>query len=184
MTLIPTKRLTLKDRSAPLFDPSRRRISFGSSTKSAAPANRIVPPAAGSPEDPTVGGANVVVYNSAGLTSDLAFASLDASRWSRTGTNTYTYRNVSIAAITKVVLKSDSITIKGGKSLWSYTLNEQAQGQIAVVLTLGSGGRAFCADAAAKLAGNPPSTAANDRVDKFVGRQSAPPAACPPPPGP
>jgi hypothetical protein len=41
----------------------------------------------------------------------------------------------------------------------------------------------WCASAAAKLSGKPPSTAANDRVNLFVAApKSPPPSTCPPVP--
>jgi YVTN family beta-propeller protein len=180
-TLIPTKKLTLKDRTTPAPDPSRRRVSFRASTKDAAPANQVIPPPPSSPSDPRVNGATLTVYNSSGLTGDVAVVSLDGSKWSLSGTSTYVYRDVSSAAITKVILKQDSLTIKGGKTLWTYSLDEPAQGSVALRLALG-GGRLYCTDALAKRSGNPPSTARNDRVDKFVAQPNSLPASCPPTP--
>jgi YVTN family beta-propeller protein len=182
VTLIPAKRLVLKDRSTPPADPSRRRFAFRASTRNAAPANRVVPPTAGSPEDPRIQTAVLAVYNSAGLSNDLAAVALDVGKWSLSGTDTWTYRDVSTAPVTKIVLKPDTLTVKGGKALFAYSLDEPAQGRVAIVLTLGSGTQAYCAEAPAKLSGNPPSTARNDRVDKFVGARDALPASCPPPP--
>jgi hypothetical protein len=180
-TLIPSRRLVLKDRSTPPADPSRRRLSFRASTKQAAPANRVVPPTFGSPEDPLLNGATVSVYNSAGLSSDLASIFLPATNWKHSGTNIHVYKDVSTAAITKVILKPDGLTIKGGKQLFDYSLDEPKQRRVTVVFSLG-GTRVFCAEAPARLSGNPPSSDKNDHVDKFVGQPNAMATACPPQP--
>src|SRR4029079_2259916 len=173
-TMIPAKKLTLKDRTTPPADPSRRRFSFKAATKNAGPFNKVEAPTPGSGSDPTVNGAYVVVRGTGGLSNDLAFIMLDASGWARSGT-TYTYKAPSTAAITKIVVKPDNLSVKGGKSLFNYSLDEPAQGRVTVEVKLGqgTGGRRYCADAPAKLSGNPPSTARNDRVDKFVGQPNA-----------
>ena len=50
-------------------------------------------------------------------------------------------------------------------------------------LTLADG-TGWCASTPAKASGNPPSTAKNDKVDKFQGQKKAPPpATCPAVPG-
>jgi hypothetical protein len=71
--------------------------------------------------------------------------------------------------------------VKGGRSLFNYSLDEPAQVRVTVEVKLGNGinGRLYCAEAPAKLSGNPPSTARNDRVDKFVGQPNALAAVCP-----
>jgi hypothetical protein len=71
-TLIPTRRLTLRDRTVPVPDSNRRRFSFRAATTTAAPANQIMPPANGSPNDPTTANATLFVYNSAGQMNDLS----------------------------------------------------------------------------------------------------------------
>ena len=78
-------------------------------------------------------------------------------------------------------MKPDSLTIKGGKALFDYSLDEPAQGRVAVQVKLGTGtgGRLYCAEAPAKLSGNPPTTAKNGRVDKFVGEPSSLATTCP-----
>jgi hypothetical protein len=179
-TMIPAKKLTLKDRTTPPADPSRRRFSFKAATRNAQPFNKVESPPAGSAADPTINGAYVAVRGTGGLSSDLFFITLDASGWARSGT-TYTYKAPSTAAITKVVVKPDTLTVKGGKQLFNYSLDEPAQGRVTVEVKLGigTGGRRYCAEAPAKLSGNPPSTARNDRVDKFVGQPNALALVCP-----
>jgi hypothetical protein len=180
-TMIPARKLVLKDRSTPPADPSKRRFSFRSATKNALPGNRIESPTPGSLADPTTSGGFVAVYGSGGLSSDLAFVMLDAIRWERRGTSTYVYRAPANAAITKVVVKPDALTVKGGKMQWTYTLDEPAQGRVAVQVKLGAGtgGRLYCAEAPARLSGNPPTTAKNDRIDKFVGEPNSLATVCP-----
>jgi YVTN family beta-propeller protein len=180
VVLVPTKQLVLKDQYSGAGNSDRRRISFKSITTNVAAANQIFPPGPGTSDDPRNAGGSVVVYNSAGLTTDLAVANLDPSKWTFTGTSIYRYRNPD-GIITKIDLRPNVIIIKGGKRNWTYQLNEPAQGRVAARLILGS--RTWCAEAPARQTGTPPSSARNDRVDKFVGQPSSPPpASCPPVP--
>jgi hypothetical protein len=151
-------------------------------------------PAGGSVGDPVVHGAVLAVYNSAGSTSDAVILFLPPSGplsgqgWKRIGDighpSAYRYTGKDPnGPITSIVVKPDSISVKGGRSNWSYTLDEPSQGRIAVRLILGNWTH-WCAEAPAKASGNPPSTAQSDRVDRFVGQPKAPPpAVCPPLPG-
>jgi hypothetical protein len=177
---VRTSALTLRDRTTP-STPTARRVSFRARTKTDPPANRVMPPAAGSGGDPTLHGAVVVVYNSAG-SGEQVTVTLPATGWRLLSTG---YRYTSPAttdAITRVIVKGDYLKIRGGKENWGYTLNEPSQGRMAVRLRLGTD-TPWCADAPAKASGNPPSTAANDRVDRFVAQpKTAAPAACPPVP--
>jgi YVTN family beta-propeller protein len=181
-TLVQSTSLTLKDDSTPPANPAKRKVSFKSNTKLDLPANRITPPAPGSPGDPTMNGATVVVSNGAGQTNDAATIVLPASGWTLLGTvsNPKGYRfKQSGGTISSVVLKTDSLTIKGGKAGFDYTLNEPQQGSVAVRLNLADL-TGWCANSPAKTSGSPPSTANNDKVDKFIGRKKAPaPASCP-----
>jgi hypothetical protein len=82
--------------------------------------------------------------------------------------------------VSRVIVKADQLKVRAGKSSWAYTLNEPSQGRVALRLQLGTS-QAWCADALAKASANPPSTASNDRVDKFTAQPKTPaPAACPP----
>jgi hypothetical protein len=181
-TPIPTKKLSMKDRSTPPADASRRRISFKSVTSALLPSfNRIDPPTNGSPDDPTIVGGAAVAYNSGGLGHDLVIVGLPASGWTATGSQTYEFKGLSTGPITKVVVRPDQISVKGGKAQWGYTLNEPAQGRVAVAVILGH--HYWCSDTAAKASGNPPSSAKNDRIDKFVGQSNSPaPLFCASPP--
>jgi hypothetical protein len=49
--------------------------------------------------------------------------------------------------IASLVVRQDRIALKGGKASWPYTLDEPAQGRIAVRLTLGSGPTVVCRSA-------------------------------------
>ena len=64
---IPTKKLTMKDRSAPPADPSRRKVSFKSDTKGVDAPVHITPPFPGDTNDPRIVGATIAVYNSVAL---------------------------------------------------------------------------------------------------------------------
>jgi hypothetical protein len=82
--------------------------------------------------------------------------------------------------LSSVAIKNDSLTIKGGKANWGYSLDEPAQGRVGVRFTLGDG-TGWCTDAPAKLNGNPPSSAKYDHQDRFVAQPRSPaPASCPP----
>lgn len=146
---------------------------------------RVIPPAPGGPNDPRVAGATLVVYNANGPASphDAVSVFLDAAKWTAIGGSSisgYKYTGTDPSGpVAKVVLKNDTLQVRGGKANWPYTLDEPAQGRVAVRLLL-SDGTGWCAEAPAKVSGNPPSTANNDHQDKFVGQpKSAAPAACP-----
>jgi hypothetical protein len=177
---IRTTSLSLKDHSTPPQVPDNRKVAFTSSTQDDPAGNRIVPPPFGGPGDPSIHGAVLVVYNSSG-SGEKVVVSLPASFWeastSAGGGPRYRFRGVD--AIKKVDVKDNRITIRGGKSRWNYTLDEPSQGSIAVRLLLGTT-PGWCANAPAKASGVPPSTARNDRVDKFTGQKNTPPpGACP-----
>jgi len=178
--------LSLRDRSGPPPDPSRRKISFKSVTVSDAAANQIVVPVRGSSGDPTSGGAVLEVYNSTGSGEKVVVA-LPPGGWtaydSAPTPRGYRYRSASSTdAITRVILKPNQLRVRGGKANWLYTLDEASQGRVAVRLTMGTAFR-WCADSPAKTSGSPPTTASNDRIDKFSGARRMPaPAVCPPVP--
>jgi DNA-binding beta-propeller fold protein YncE/mono/diheme cytochrome c family protein len=174
---IPTTKLMLRDRSASPADPDRRRVTFKSSTLGSGVVTHIVPPARLSAGDPTTAGATIAVYNSLSAGGELTVVKLRASGWSAVGPNSYMYRGASTDAITRVILRPDLIAFKGGRTAWTYTLNEPSQGRIAAALIVGD--LFWCADAPAKSVGNPPSSASYDRIDKFVAQARTPaPAAC------
>ena len=177
---IPTTKLVLKDRTGPPSEPKRRKVSFKSSTKGEGSLFHIDPPFQGSPNDPTIAGAIIAVYNSSFIGGELVPVGLPKEGWTAVGPNSYKYKGLPTDAITRAVFKPDLITFKGGKDQWNYTLNEPSQGRVAAILFIGN--LFWCADAPAKTSGNPPSTAKNDRVDKFVAQPKTPaPFFCPAP---
>lgn len=179
-TLIQTTSLSLKDDSTPPARPDLRKVSFGSSTRLDPPANRIVLPELGTLGDPSLYGATLTVYNSTGATTDEVTVNLPALGWSEfcKCPNLKGYRFRSSGPITRVTIKADTITVKGGKGAWGYTLDEPFQGRVALRLEVGSagaGGR-WCADA--------PGRAGRDMLDKFLGeKRTLPPTTCPARPG-
>ena len=111
--------------------------------------------------------------------------SLPSTGWTALGAGTvtgYVFRGTDPnGPISRITVKADSITIRGGRANWPYTLNEPSQGRVALRLKLGNA-TPWCADVPAKVGGNPPSTAHNDTQDKFFGQpKTPPPAACPVP---
>jgi hypothetical protein len=170
--------LVLKDDNATPINLNKRKMRFTSRTNVDALANRVIPPLPGGDGDPTVHGATLVVYNSNG-SGEVVTVDLAAADWDIAATGVYRYRGPDDGPVKTVTILTDKVTIKGGKAGWGYTLDEPAQGRVAVRLALGTG-VAWCADAPAKASGTPPSTAKHDKVDKFIGAKNTPaPASCP-----
>jgi DNA-binding beta-propeller fold protein YncE len=181
--LIPASTLTLKDDPGPPGDPSRRRITFTAKTKNAAAPNRVAAPLPGGAGDPTVGGATLTVYNATGQTADAVTVNLPAGGWIALGSASnpkgWKFRGGTGDAIKTILVKDDRVVVRGGGSAFAYTLDETAQGGVAVLLQLGTH-QGWCTAAAAQLTGSPPSTAKSDRPGLFKGtRQAAAPATCP-----
>jgi hypothetical protein len=177
--LVQTTSLSLRDKTSPPT-PDGRKISFKSTTKKDVAPHKVIIPAVGSGGDPTLHGATLTVYNSAG-SGESVVVSLPAGSWTLLGNATapkgfkYTGTDPN-GPISRVYVKPDQLKVKGGKSNWSYTLNEPTQGRVAVQLKLGST-PAWCTDAPAK----PSDSGKNDRVDKFTAQPKTPaPATCPP----
>ncbi len=178
---VQTTALRLQDDQAAPIDPRKRRVRFKSSTKKDAAPNRVVAPAPRSAGDPTTMGGVVVVQNASG-TGEAARVDLPPAGWKLLGSPTrpkgYLFKNGTPgAAISKVVVKDDSLVVRGGGAAWSYTLDEPQQGRVAVRLQLG--GMFWCAEAPGKASGRPPTTARNDKPGKFVAAAKTPaPVAC------
>jgi DNA-binding beta-propeller fold protein YncE len=176
---ISTRALNLKDDVTPPLNAATRKVSFKSSTKSDAPANRIVVPPLGSGGDPTLHGATLTVYNSdpATAAADVTTVVLPAAGWSVYGSSGYRFRNTAVPGVpvSKATVRADSVVLKGGREAWTYTLDEPVQGRVAVRLRLGTGAT-WCAEAPAKAS----SSGNNDRPGRFVGQSNSPaPATCP-----
>ena len=82
--------------------------------------------------------------------------------------------------VRSITVKTDRIVVRAGGPGWTYTLDEPAQGSVALRLRTGSVVE-WCARVAAKQTGRPPSTARTDRVDRFVGQPKSSPGLCPAP---
>ena len=166
-TLVPTKKLVLRDRG-----PTKRKVTFVTKTKDEAAGHHVVVPLAASSGDPTQNGGALLVYDSAGLTPDVVRIALPAAGWKQLGKATvHGYRFSAPGAsapISRIVVTADKIVIHGGGAAFGYTLNEPAQGRIAVRLQLGTG-VTWCADA----------PGAADVVGSFKAAASPAPASCP-----
>ena len=167
--LVPATSLVLKDAAG------KRSFKFRSSTRHA--TVHIAPAAPGEAGDPTLSGATLVVYGSAAPT-DTVTVSLPASGWTPLGTPAkpkgYRFLATDPAApVARVDVRPDEIKVKA-KGTWPYTLDEPAQGRVAVRLVpLGQLG--WCADA-------PPKGASFDRPGRFIAHAAPAPASCPPVP--
>lgn len=166
--------LTLRDGAS---NPAKRKIAFKSTTAGDPPANRIVPPVASGPGDPTLGGATLTVYNSAGSGEKVVVtlpASTPLASWSALGGKGYRFRSKDPSVpITSVVVRGDRLTLKGGKAAFGYALGPAPQGRVALRLALGSD-RPWCAEAPARPG------ASGDTAERFVGQpKTPPPAVCP-----
>lgn len=183
VTGIRATSMMLRDGTA-AGDPTRRRLAFRSATYRGSPSG-VVPPAPGSAADPSLSGATLLLYNASG-SGEKATVALPASLWSRFGnpSGRWGWRYADPLRVSGPVssVKLDSkgtFTIAARGATLAYTLDEPLQGSLALRLDLG-GAAAMCALSPARTSGNPPSTAASDRVDRFVGAPNAPPPAmCP-----
>ena len=141
---------------------------------------QIAMPDVGSVADPTIYGAILHVYNSTGQTADRVAIPLPAAGWQVAGVPgtpvEYVFSAPPGAPITRITLRSKVITISGGGPLFGFSLNEPAQGGVAVKLVLGDD-TGWCADARPRPSGR------NDAVDYFAAQStSRPPVVCPPRP--
>lgn len=168
----PPATTTIAARALVLRDPpsGRRKITFSADTRKDPILHRILPVVAGSPQDPTLAGATLTVFNAAG-SGERVDVALPSAGWSaRAGGR---YRFTGTGAVTAVDLAPDKVTIKGGGAAWSYALTAPAQQRVALQLALGAT-PAWCAVAPAK-------NARSDRPGLFVAAaRTPPPATCPP----
>jgi len=165
---------------------SQRKLSWTVRSRLDDPAHQVATPEPGSATDPTTagltgGGAVLTFYNSAGSGESFTVPLL-AEGWRLwDGTvRRYVYTgDPAVHPIGKIWLRGTRLTVRGGKQQWGYTLDEASQGRIAIRLTLGTG-VTYCTDVPARTTGTPPSTAATDRPDRFVGVDAPAPDSCPP----
>jgi hypothetical protein len=147
--------------------PERRRFTFKAPRHST-----IVPPPAGGSGDPTLTGATLRVYSSAGSGEQLT-VTLPTTGW-RAGSSGFKYRSRD-GAISALRIGPGRLTIAGGGGAFTYTLDEPAQRRVVVRLTIGTGAD-WCAEAVASAPG------ARDQVGRFEVRDGAPSVDCPAPP--
>jgi hypothetical protein len=174
----------MRDRTGPPPVPVRRRFVFHAATSRDGAANAVVVAVRGSAGDPTAFGGELVVRNAAG-SGEGVVVPLPAAGWVAYGDGATPsgYRFTALSPdhpVSRIVLRANRLRIRAGGETWAYTLDELAQGALGVRLRLGTA-MPWCALAPAKSVGSPPSTAAYDRVDRFVAaRNTPPPASCPP----
>jgi hypothetical protein len=152
--------------------PATRKMSFKSSTKRDAQANRVVPPAPGSTDDPSLNGATVEVYNASGSGEKVTVTILGGVGWKVHGGGSYRYKNPNPSgAIRKITIKTDQVRVSGGGSGFTYSLDELTQGSVAVRVRTGTNGTVWCAKA------TPPRF---DTVGRFQATpKTPPPVVCP-----
>jgi hypothetical protein len=179
-----THALQLRDDVVPLINLKTRKVSVTVRSTHDAGGHRVALPALGTAGDPTLHGAQLVVYDANGSGEEVV-VDLPASGWHHEGNDfppddlgRYLFSGLSggaLGPISKIWIKQDKITIEGGKSAWTYSLDEPFQGAVAVRLTLGTWDT-WCA------VGTPRDPAASfDRPGRFVAAvNTPPPATCPP----
>jgi len=126
--LVETTKLRLDDDSEAPIDLRRRKIYFRAATARSAPANRVVPPARGGTDDPTLHGAVVAVGNGAGSGEAVVHA-LPAAGWRTVGSDRnplgFQYRDDTPGApISYALVRNDQLKVKGSGYGWDYTLDE------------------------------------------------------------
>jgi hypothetical protein len=167
---------TFKMRDGTQFaDPSRRNLTLKVRTSTDSGANRVLAPVPGSAGDPTLHGLQVTVYNGSG-SGEAAILALPAGpQWAPLGAPAnprgYRYKGLRGETVQKVVVKDDLIKVRAKGAGLAYSLNEPAQGSIAVRVAAG-GALTWCGLAVP----NP----GFDTQDSFLGQKDSPaPPSCP-----
>jgi hypothetical protein len=176
--VIPIVNLVVKDDPTPPIVPKKRSFKLRSGTRQE-PVVHIVPPAIGSPGDPTIGGGVLTVLNTGGA-PQVQSHPLPAARWTVIGSaenfKGWKFHDDTPAdgPVMRVFVKPDKLYVSGGKTNWTYLLGATRQGSVSVRLALGTDD-GWCMEAPAKA----PVTIF-DTPAKFVGLKGAIPASCPP----
>lgn len=130
----------------------------------------------GDSDTPTVNGASVLLFNP--VSSECQCIVLPAGGWAIGGAgNRYLYRDpsLSVSPVKLALIKDRKLKVVAtGTGLTGVTLDELAQGEIAVHYTSGTGSK-LCADFGA-------GTVRADQPGAFIALNAAPPAACLPEP--
>ena len=180
-------KLTLRDDNSAPINLKHRKITFRADTPHEASTHEFAVPGPGTIDDPRSAGATLIVYNSnpvPGSPTDLVTVALPAANWTlNPALFQYEYRDLTPGAkVTLAKARPDHVLVKGGGANWSYTLEEPAQGSVAVRFFIGDVNgvfRAFCADVPAKASGHPPVTTTHDLTDRFDGETKTPVIICP-----
>ncbi len=180
-TGILTSGFLLRDDNLPPFTATKRTLTFKSAPYQGV-SSGVTLPAAGSANDPTLGGATLAIYPLAGDAGDVASLDLPAAHWSATGTGPtlayrYTDPDHADGPVGLIKLSLGKLLIRG-KGAELPTLSGAPLGEVGLRLTLGSGAT-LCASAPPREpALNFDNTARWQAVPN-----SAAPATCPAVPG-
>jgi hypothetical protein len=150
-------------------DPTKRRLFVKARDGSA--------PSRGGPDDPTLGGGSLTLLNPTTGESDTF--PLPAANWAATSRG-FSYRDPARASgpCTKLdILDNRKLSAKCDGSQITFSLDEPAQGSLAVRLTTGSAGLRQCLRFGGTVGRDTPST--GSRAGYFLARSAPPPASCP-----
>jgi hypothetical protein len=173
----------MRDHTGPPPAAARRRLTFHASTSGDGATHAVTVPARQTAGDPTLNGAVLDVYNAAG-SGERVSVTLPSFGWVPYGDAAapagYRWTAPSRSdPVSRVIVRTNRIRVRAGGASWTYTLDEAAQGAIALRLRLGAG-TPWCASAPAKTTGTPASSAPYDHEDRFVAARNTLPSACPP----
>ena len=178
---VGARKFELRDDTATPANLRKRKFRFKATSRGMGTASRITVPAPGTRGDPSSQGGRLIVGNTAGSNENVEIE-LPASGWSALGNPAaprgWRWRAPSTAAVSSVVVKPDRLTIRAGGEDFAYSLDEATQDSVGVRLDLGDGW-AFCSEAAARTAGNPPTSDRFDLPGRFSGEKRPPaPSLC------
>jgi hypothetical protein len=185
MILVGSHVMKMVDDTTPPIYPGKKYFNWKVRSGQDPAANQIVAPDGDGDGDPRLHGATLTIYNAAG-SGEVSTVDLPAESWARYGSPSKGYRYIFTAPppITKIWLRDNKLTVRGGKAAWGYSLDEPSQGALAARLTFGTA-VTWCTVVHPYAPGDPPSSEKFDRVDLFRGdRSGVPPDECPPVPTP